>query len=278
MGTMKTEEKDMPKREMLSEREEQLLVRYFDGECGWVEKLLADRLLRRKHGAREFMDTMHVIGEIARNERAGILAKNPQPVNLWDRIESRIKAEEHAAVFLGRRDVEAPRSSWGAKLWPIVAFDHLAWGGSGALVAACLTYVVMHTGPMMAGGALVNSGASTRLARNSENIRQVAFHERAPTRRLVRPEDSSKLADNSRLLEEPLKILDQDLPNALEVDWLKSAGRVRMMQDPGERSAIFWIKRREPAQLALQQPMTSSGVPVVVYNDRLPGSIPVSNR
>jgi hypothetical protein len=39
-------------------------------------------------------------------------------------------------------------------------------------------------------------------------------------------------------------------PNSLEVDWMRSDGRVRVMQDSGERSAIIWVKRRNvPAAL-----------------------------
>jgi len=263
-------------RAMLSLRNEKLLVRYFDGECGWIEKYLAEKLIQKNSLAREFMDTMHVIGEITRNERAGILKVNPTPTNLWDRISARIEAEEKSALFLGMRAAQTKKVGFAQRLSDVFSVSQVAWGASGAFAAACITYFFVHVAP---GSSVAHFSASQ--GQPNSAIRQVALHERAAGHRSPRASDSNSLGRKS--LNEPIRILTQNVPSALEVDWVKSAGHVRMMQDPEDRSAIIWIKRREPVAMAmgggasLEQP-SIGGEPLVIYNEHVPSTVSVSNR
>jgi hypothetical protein len=252
--------------ELLREFEERILVRYFDNEAAWWERLWAKRLISTRPSARAFMDTMRTIGEIARNGRAGILARNPEPVDLWGRIKNRIEAEEKAAIFLGQRSAPRVGESLGAKIAGFFSVDHLIWGGSGALVAASVLFFVLQR-PLPPPTVAMHRAGHVQLAENNGNIRRVSQ---------ARPSVRRSLPDE-QLYSEPLKILEPDVPNTVEVDWMRSSGRVRMMHEPGEGSTLIWVKRRAPIDLAMREP-AAGGPPVVVYGQRFDGQIPINQR
>lgn len=255
-------------KEMLSEREERLLARYFDGESSWLGRVAARYIIAHKAGAREFMESMRVIGEIARNEHAGILAEDPEPVDLWRGVAARIETEERAALFLGqRREAEPPRGRL-SRLTQAVLFDRIGWAAAGAAVAAGVMLFVAPP-PGAVSGVSTARNIAADASESTGNMRRVSLRERAPLRRAVKEENA--------LYTEPLKILEREVPSTLEVDWMKSAGRVRMMQEPDDRSAIIWVKRRSPVSMALQQP-TAGVPPVVVYGERMPGGIRVNHH
>jgi hypothetical protein len=251
---------------ILSERDEQLLVRYFDGEHSWIDSLRAKLLLKTSPEAREFVETLTAIGEIARNERAGILSQNPNPVDLWSKISSRIEEEERAALYLGGRvdpkaasTTEASKDAW-------YSLDRFVWGLSGGALAACLTYLMIQTTvPQAATLSLVSSAPNLAPAANINRVRAVSYNPRSSTRRVNRVQDPR-----------PISVASNRGPGVVEVDWVKSDGRVQMMQDPAERSAVIWVKRREPMSFAFHN-VSSGKEPLVVYGDRVPQTIQVSN-
>ena len=249
---------------LLTEANEQLLVQHFDGETSWFANFRAQRLLKNSVEAREFVDTLKVIGEIARNERAGILATNDKPVDLWSRISARIDEEERVSLYLGNR-VQAQRVESKVRFFDFLSFDRLAWGLSGGMVAAGFTYFMVQSTALTARANVAMIVDKVQKS-DSANISAVSFSPRQAARRKVRFDDPPV----------PIQLAQSRIPSAVEVDWVKSDGRVSVMQEPSERSAIIWVKKRSPVNFGSDRKGLSDE-PVVVYNDRIPQSIPVGN-
>jgi len=304
----------------LSEREEKLLVRYFDGEHSLLDALKVSRLMRRNPLAKDFLETMKVIGEIARNERKGIFAMDPTPVNLWDRVNSRIESEQRAALYLGERKTTPLSASAGIeklKSWIGVSWDNVAWGSSGAFAAAAITVMLLGQGAPVAGvgsgvrlveaqvGDLRNLGRNVRTVsvnRRQQSVNQVALTQgndvlnHFATSEFSEAQGGNKsrtaLVASNKLM--PVEVLEEySNLTAVEVNWMRSPGRVRMMQDPSEKGAIIWVKRRPQMQVdrnnlipsyiaTVDEPPENSAQdsaePLVVYNNnRVPQGIPVGS-
>src|SRR5690606_36791373 len=88
---------DVGRQGALTEREERALMRFHDGACGFFEKRRVKKLLDENRVAARFLEEMQVVGECARIGEE--FARGD--INLWDRIASRIREEERAAIFLG---------------------------------------------------------------------------------------------------------------------------------------------------------------------------------
>lgn len=150
-------------------------------------------------------------------------------VDLWSKIERRIDAEERAAIFLGKRSAgEQSR---------VPFLSRFFWGGAGALAAACLVLFIS-TGPTQETSVPANQ---TRAA-----------IERAPGIQTV--------ALNSAPMGAPQK--------AIELDWIRSAGRVRMIPYAEEELPVIWISQGNQGN--------SSGIRMI--EDSVPQTFTVSNR
>ncbi len=257
-----------PKR-ILSESEEKVLVRYLDGETGFVGSMRAKWLIATVPAAAELLETMRSIGEIARNERLGILERDPQPVDLWSRVSSRIHEEERAALYLGGRPEQNEDKDEGLGAWfrPV----NLAWGFSGGALAAVVTSVVLLTG--IVEPQKISNSSGTALSSNAL-LQRVSSGTRVTARHIPRNSENVIEAQNRV----PVPLSESRIPTAVEVDWVKSNGRVRMMQEPNERSAVIWVKRRNSLEDLYPRERSSDREPLVVYGDRIPQSIPVVNR
>lgn len=197
----------------LSSRQERLLGRFFDGECRFWEKLAAGRLVRTSPAARAYLDSLKGLREACAPRRAA-------DVDLWSRISARIEQEQRSAILLGKRELNA---SWHER---ISGFrerfgSRMAWGVSGAFAAACAGFLALSIdAPGKKGTPELVADAKPAA---SSNLQLVSEH-------------SGKAGTP--------KIIDPSYPVALEVDWMRSDGRVSLMQDPARRSAIIWVKKR----------------------------------
>lgn len=204
----------------LSESEEILLMKFFDGQCSFLERGKAQRLIEQSQSACEFMDSMRGCSESVRNVKA-----QSTKIDLWQEVSRRIEAEEHAALFLGKRDTHT-RPSLGER---ISGFFGSTWnlGMSGAAVAAGLAlFVILPAKTATAPGSeqmveLVR-GVSLDTGDEDSPVRPVGSHGRP-------------------------QIINEPSTNVVEVDWMRSDGRLRMLHQPSERSAVIWVKRRDPS-------------------------------
>ncbi len=218
----------------LNEGEEVLLMKFFDGQCAFLERGKAQRLIEQSQSACEYMDMLRKAAQAAQT----LGRQQTLKVDLWQEVSRRIDAEEHAAIFLGKRDTHAhPSLSERVR-----GFFSNAWnlGISGAAVTAGLAFFMLlpATTPTsddaeqmvdMVRGVSYEAADASRaanvggaLASSNAEVRPVGIHGRP-------------------------QILDEQTANVVEVDWMRSDGRLRMLHEPSERSAIIWVKRRNPA-------------------------------
>ncbi|MFM1848855.1 MAG: hypothetical protein RL417_2329 [Pseudomonadota bacterium] len=121
----------------LTGREERLLSKLHDGECGFVERFRAERIRDRSAPAREFLALLNNTKKLA-EERASRIEKG----DLWSGIMTRIAQEERAEIFLGRRRTTAVERFFGF----LREHRHVAWGiPSGAALAGLIVLFVAPT-------------------------------------------------------------------------------------------------------------------------------------
>ena len=226
----------------LSDSEQLLIMRFFDGECGFLERSKAQRLIEKSQPAAQYFTLLQTSADGMQTTAQRTSVK----VDLWDEVSRRIAAEEHAALFLGKREThDVPNL-----LERMQGFLSSSWnlGVSGAVVAAgAALFFVIPTNP----GTNANTEQMVEMARGasfaSTDVQPVGIHGRP-------------------------QILDEQEHNVVEVDWMRSDGRLRMLHEPSERSAIIWVKRRNPtaqvkqnrrrAPVMLEQ-STPFGIPVL---------------
>lgn len=245
----------------LSEREELLLMRYSDGECSKRESAQAERLVKRSDEARCFLEGLNELNSnfsILNSEFSNSAASQSSKVDLWDRIASRIREEERLELYLGERVIKSEEAEARQGLSAKIA----AWLGleafssrkisvlASSVAAAALLVVVMQQSPDSGDKTVANQGKqnsaevnTTTLAR-ANDVQQMG----APAKQLVSLEGGASASDEDPRLEEyeePV-ILERFNKPSIEVDWVRSDGRVRMIH--GKGAPVLWIKRRGPAQ------------------------------
>lgn len=199
---------------MLSEKDELLLSRYHDGECGVFFAFLAKRLLRDNTAAQDFL---HNLENSSRAFKAESSKVSIPVVDLWDRIDNRIDQEQKAAFYLGDRRVAERAPSIMERL----KASQVAVGGlSGAAMAAVALLFVYS--PRDIASFSVPTNASTSNAQNQ--FQQVG---------LGGSPISTRQAALSPRGNRPL-----------EVDWMRSNGSLSLIPDASGSSAIIWIRRR----------------------------------
>jgi hypothetical protein len=236
----------------LTESQQQLLLRHFDGECNRLQRWYAERLLSRQASARSFVDqltTMENVVEDWCQKRCEVR------VDLWDRISARIEQEEYMAL-----NVEPVVETEG---FLSKFFEKMAWGFGGAFAAACLALVVVYsTSPNgEGGGADFLAGQSLVGISESESFASTIGSRSLPVDFSSKQPQTVPVA-NSESFAAPIgnsSGFNRHDPYNLELDWMRSDGRVKLIQDPLGRSAIIWVKRKDSPRAALGSPASEVG-------------------
>jgi hypothetical protein len=203
---------------VLSEKQEQLLSRFHDGQCSCLSAFLARRLISRSACARDFLSDLGTI-----KDRCADLARSDcaQPVDLWARINARIDQEQRAALYLGARRLETTSEHRYESLWKRVSPRHAMLGGlSGAAVAATLLVVMSRPTPITSFSAPMAGPVA-----NNQFIQPVAI--------------GNSTASGPRYAVAPV-----NHHHSMEVDWMRANGSLKLIPDPTGSSAIIWIRRR----------------------------------
>jgi hypothetical protein len=203
----------------LSEQQEMLLSSYVDNECSFLSRVRAERLIKRSEAAKLFVKNLKNTSQTYRS----LFSETTSSPDLWDKISQRITAEERAALYLGERRPTTERAespSRGGFL-----SRHAVIGGlSGAAVAACVLMLV--TRPTKPGEILpVYTGGPVAATNRS------AFHQ-------------------ASLGSSPQGTAPS---SAMEVDWMRSTGSLKIIQSPSDNSAIFWVRRRSTGEIRRAQ-------------------------
>lgn len=210
-------------KEQLSEKEELLLMKALDGEGSFVEDLRAKWLLKRSTLARDFV---RLWGKVRTETVSELDSRVPVDLDLWPRIAQRIEQEQRAELFLGKRTFKAER------VW----FRSPALGLAGAsMAAAALMFLVLPRGEsLLRSGGLPQGGAGVALQNNVGPVSQlepVAFSG-AETQHRDRPQIIER------------GVPEAMLPQTMEVDWMRSDGRLKVIPMPSGQGGIIWVKRK----------------------------------
>ncbi|MGI6523981.1 MAG: hypothetical protein ACOX2O_01600 [Bdellovibrionota bacterium] len=235
----------------LTDKQKVLLQRFFDDECVFLTKWAARKLIRNNESARSYIaDLQRVNSALCRDFED--VEKNYK-VDLWEGVARRIEQENRAAIFLGERK-EGTEKRQVSNFW---------WSFSGVTVtmaAGVVSFMLASqpTPPSFEQDHSPNQPQlfSTPLNGAAPNIANVSFGD---------------TSDNS--FQRPLHFADD---SAVEVDWIKSDGRVSLIRGRSPKSSIIWIKRNrrndDPylEERLLQKKINS----VPIMSDDLPITIP----
>lgn len=239
----------------LTEQQESLLMKFVDGECAWLERRRAERLIAKSSEARSFVDSLLQVGRECSENLTCQPASSGK--DMWQRVVQRLEEEERAAAFLGPRRIEREQG-WFDEFVQAV----LSWRGlSGAFAAAGVAFIALQYMPGKLPGGAVPGGTPIVLKDESAiGIQPVSGFGNAAA--------VSELNGASRSFQRPRLVADSD---TIEVDWVRSRGRVRMVKDRDAGSTIIWIKQRQPVDRAYMPQFDSAG-------SRYPIAIPVATR
>ncbi len=183
-------------------------MKLYDHECGWLEERRALALLKSSPQAARYFELLQKNSNAVGEWGTEF---TPSQVNLWQKIQGRITQEERLnAILPQQQGLMAFLSSW-QNVW----ISRFGWSLSGAFVTALVGWMVIRTPNNVNNYDLRSSSVdSIPLVINASDAGQ------------------SQRSFNSRL----------------ELDWLRSAGKLSMIQDPAQRTTILWVKRNRPVQ------------------------------
>ena len=195
----------------LSEQQQLLLSSYVDNECSFISRIRAELLIKRDNAAKVF------IQDLKNTSRAlqSLLSDTRTSPDLWDRISQRIDAEERAALYLGQRKPETEEMER-SFLASFFSKQSVIGGLSGAAVAACVLMLISR--PTTKPGEILPVYTGGPVAAHNRS----AFHQ-------------------ASLGSTPQRA---GLGSSMEVDWMRSNGSLKIIQNPDDKSAIFWVRKR----------------------------------
>lgn len=208
----------------------------------------------------------------------------------WSKVLARIRQEQRAELLSGERKLSRlGRAS--ASPSSILSFfpdrellARIQWGISGAAVAVLVGFVVGPSGGNNSQGLV----ASSRTGHGENRVAQIATRvgehpyivERVPSvdnvslgrgeefppvdldGDRVGPNDGDELANviarsggaqSAPLLMAHSRLVAGQIPRTLEVDWMRSRGRVRLLHDPSEHAPIIWVNGIRPSANSLEE-------------------------
>jgi hypothetical protein len=228
----------------LSDKQQLLLSRYFDGECGVISRFFAQRLLSRNPNAAAFLQSLNHAGDTIR-----LIQENEKsPVDLWSRIDARIEQESRSSFYLGERRTKERHESILERFIP----SHALFGGlSGAAIAAIALFVIYKPKSF-----ITFSSPDPIAFTNSHEFQPVGLGNggSAPRNPGV-PQSSAR---------------------RMEVDWMRSHGSLALIPDQSGSSTIIWVKRRNgfPTSSRAQ----SSTQPMPLGNATPTASFPINRE
>jgi len=235
----------------LNEQQELLLMQYCDREIGLIGRLRVKKLLRHSVSAREFV--------AANNRVSSILAKvkYTDKVDLWSRIDAAIANEELAERIISSRGVSESIAATqmrktGGRFSE--SLRQLGWGTGGVAVTASLLALAIRFGQFPMAPGRSTFGAITQATVDNDTA------------------SADKGAKG-------IYILNDHTQPAMEVDWMRSAGSVRVIPDSRDRNTILWVKRPNRSERSARS--GTSGVSAndsVLANGVLPSALPQTSN
>ncbi len=208
---------DTGDKKQLTERQELLLSRYYDGEASLFDGLLAKRLLKINPAAPTFLASLQSLT----SETTTTVAASDVECDLWQRISARIEAEEKAAIYLGERSA-GPTPQREGFLASLLSSHALLGGFSGAAVAAVLLLSLTPSSSSK-NVPVITVDASTIVSAGN-GFKPVGLENEGGSPRAVKP------------------------LTPMELDWMRGDGTLRIIQSPQSPSGVIWVNRQKRAK------------------------------
>lgn len=208
----------------LSEKEEQLLMRFQDGEASWREQWIGRRLISTRAEARAFLQDLGICGEFVEWRAHRMLRQLPPVWTLLTEVQRDIDRQQCV------RNVVVPtKGRWG------LAADTIAragWGMTGALTAASVMIFMMP--PTLQESTrgqeqLIAQGITSRDA-EFPAVTLSSTQSRAVERSKARVTRSYPLTSSS-------------VDGQYGITWFSSGGKMQIIGGRSANSPVLWVSR-----------------------------------
>ena len=245
----------------LSDAQISLLCEWFDGEAGWLSKVRAQRLVSRNLTAASFVEQLRGISAQTRalvDEQFAAGGK----VDLWSKIAAQIEIEERTAVYTKRPMSATSSKSKGRGFaeWlkgSVTGARGLGVGfGSGVMTAALVLLTVLPgnqngslpTSPSALGSNAVDVAVAPRLnvASGAESVSYSPFDIQGTDFDLSNEfaRSGGAVSRIGRGRNAVREVSAQRAVSPVEMDWVRSDGRLLVMRDPNESNPVIYVAPR----------------------------------
>ncbi len=257
---------------LLSTKQELAVMAFCDGEGNPIQRLHAYLLIRifKNQAAISFASTLRTLSlQVERViQDDSTINETLDCSHLWERIESQIESEERALKYLRntRRLGELGESSSKVDLWK----ERLIWSGGGAALASVLSFALVFSANNLSiapSATNLNSNIAIAPQNGSTSVslnEQIAGLSNIGTNiggsNLFQEISNKPSNQQFGQIESPTQFQSDENfnlisqtngsvggssnPRQFEVDWMRSAGRVSMIQDSKGQTALIWVKPR----------------------------------
>gem|GEM_PF-6080973 len=251
----------------LSARQRELLSRYFDNELSWPRRIFAQRLLRNSDVAANYIESLAALRVNVAEMMQPTAASGERAVDLWSKINARIDIEERStelsAVYLKQKTVKAKTGKKTGEKSGSFADQYLGYGygfGAGVASAALVLLTVLPqggntgstnkdspAGSVSAGSGFNNannnatgdSQATGPVRYSAFDIQGTDFDSSASFRNLNGANSNSGLHSVSNG-----GATARQRVTPVEIDWVRSDGRLQVMRDAAESNPVIFIAPR----------------------------------
>lgn len=241
-----TENSTMKKNGTLSEKQELLLSRFYDGECSCISAFFARRLLIKNTSAQFFLSELEGL-----SAKCADLVSEPSSVDLWARVDARIEQEQRAEFYVGAHRSRVAREP----LFQRINLRHATFGGlSGAAIAAAVLMVLARPQQIVT----FSAPAAGPVAHN-QLIQQAGITNSNTQRSLYQTTPAKQ-------------------HRSLEVDWMRANGSLKLIPDPSGASAIIWVRPRSLPSNPRTLPPHIKPTPLGLAREAAPEAISPRNQ
>lgn len=214
---------------MITNLKEKLLMQYMDGELSFWLKPLATLLIKKDAKSAKYIESLTRCSSSLKQQLSqqtstlNQIGLNPE---LSANIFARIQQEEHAQVFLGKRELEQ------VSVWQKFNNSLFSLPSAGLATAALLAFVFF------------GSSNSNKLGTTESNLKTAStINDQTQIENVsLTQSTTAEIESNSSSYVAPRILKDRQVM-PIEVDWMRSSGRVSVMPSNGNQSAIIWVKK-----------------------------------
>ncbi len=257
----------------LDHNSEMQLAAFVDGESRWWQSFFIRKKLCSCFESRQYVDRLERSSQCFKRQYSSESAKECAELAVADKVLNRITQEERLSLLRSLPSDYLRENSFFARLFSV---DRLAWGSFGAAFASLIFLFVIPSltsdsiaNIQMANGQVVNAKQLVAFNPNSVSARNVGELQLAAEN----PEDNSRpiffsqFSEGYAPIEQRPSVINRDgsfylkrkqiAPQIVDVDWVRSAGRVKVLRDPNGKASILWVQKKQPSSNSFAQKSVS---------------------